>query len=834
MEKGKMGLLLVLCFLVLTGSAFAQTDLGVTDVSLKEKGNGVEISATIKNESNQDANSYSVKFFADNQLIDTKSSGKLKKNKTKKITANWNTSNLSGGDYSIKVEVVNVSPTDANTSNNIYNTTYQLEGNSPDLKANNVSFKTKGNNEYLVEITADVKNIGSGDATSYIVKFYANGQLLKSTNQDQLKSDRSNKVTTEWDTSNLPGGNYTIKVEVTNVDPDEEDTSNNSTSANYTIEEKKPDLFITDLSFKTKGNNPNEIEVTADIKNAGNEDALSYVVKFYVDGDFFSTENGAQLKTNKTKKLSTTWDVSDLPGGNYIIKAEVLDVSPQEDNTSNNSYSADYPIESKEPDLTVTDLTYKTKGNKIDEVEVTAEVKNIGEWDGDSFSVEFYANDNLFSTEDFGKIKKNQTKKIGTDWDISELEPDEYKVTAKVIDVKPTEFELSNNSFSTTYTVESQVPDLTLSEISFKEHGQGGSVRMEFSAQNTGEGDAESYLVSLFYLAVNTNAPADSGSAGDSSAVEPDSLIDVVSSDTVLIDIYEGKKLKAGKDKKIEINWDYLGLSSGEYLIIAEANNVVPEESDTTNNVVTANYEIPCPDLYVYDVKFSPGEGIAKIDHHTNISVKIKNSGKIKANSCKVGVYYDLTPGNEGGDPNLSEPIGGELIEVSGINPNDHSVSPVHIQWKPDGLLPDVVYPVYVIITDCDPEECDTTNNMFVTSYYFQASSGDSTDEDSTFSLVSPGMNAVLIDTAVTFMWEALICDSSKKDTMDVFYTLYIDTDSLFSNPVVVENVSETFYTYGPLEDKTTYYWKVGANNCRGKWLWSNKDKCPPSLFDKG
>ena len=684
MKKGKMSLLLVLCLFVLTGSAFAQTDLGVTNVTVKEKGNGVEIAATIKNESNQDANSYSVKFFADNQLIDTKNAGKLKKNKSKKVTANWNTSNLASGDYSIKVEVVNVSPTDGNNSNNTYNTTYHLEGNSPDLKINNISFKTKGNKNNLVEITTDVKNIGSGDATSYTVKFYANGQLIKSADEGQLKSDRNSKVTTEWDTSNLPGGSYTIKAEVTNVSPEEEDTNNNSYSTSYSVEEKKPDLTITNLSFKTKGNNPNEIEVTADIKNDGNEDAQSYVVKFYADGDLFSTENSAQLKKNKTKKVTTTWDVSELEGGNYTIKAEVAEVSPEEENTSNNSYLSDYSIESKEPDLTITDLTFKTKGNKTDEVEVTAEVKNIGEWDGDSFTVEFYANDKLFNSEDFGKIKKSQTKKAGTDWDISELEPGEYKVTAKVINVKPKESEVSNNSF-------------------------------------------------------------------------------------------------------------------------------------------TANYEIPCPDLYVYDVKFSPGEGIAKIDHHTNISVKIKNSGEIKANSCKVGVYYDLTPENEGDDPNLSEHIGGELIEVSGINPNDNSVSPVHIQWKPDGLLPDVVYPVYVIISEGDPEECDTTNNMYVTSYYFQESSSDSTDEENNFSLISPGMNAVLIDTSVTFMWEALICDSSKKDTMDVFYTFYIDTDSLFSNPVVVENISETFYTYGPFKDKTTYYWKVGATNCRGKWLWSNE-----------
>ena len=821
MKNGKMSLLLMLCLLVLTGSAFAQTDLSVTDVSLKEKGNGVEIAATIKNESTQDANSYSVQFFVDNQLIDTKNAGKLKKNKTKKITANWDTSNLSSGDYSIKVEVVNVSPSDDNVSNNTYNTNYQIEGNSPDLKIEEVSFKTKGNNESLVEVTAEVKNIGSGDASNFKVNFYADGQLIKSFDQGQLKADRSSKITAEWDTSNKPGGEYAIKVEITNVTPEEEDTANNSYNTSYAVEDKKPDLTITNLSFKTKGNNENEIEVTADIKNTGTEDAQSYTIKLFADDNLFSTENEGQIKKNQTKKITTTWDVSDLGGGNYTIKAEIVDVSPEEENTNNNSYSAEYSIESKKPDLTVINITFKTKGNNYDEVEVTAEIKNIGNWDGESFIVGFYANDVLFDSGDFGKIKKNQTKKVGADWEISDLEPGEYEITAQISDVKPTESDVSNNSFTTTYTVESHAPDLVLSEISFKEHGQGGSVSVDFSAQNIGEGDAESYLVSLYYLALNSNAISDSGQARDSSAVEPDSVIDIVSADTMLIETYEGKKLKAGKDKKIQINWNYLGLPSGEYKIIAEANNVVPDESDTTNNLVTTNFMIPCPDLYVYDVKFAPGEGIAKIDHHTTIHVKIKNSGPIKANSCKVGVYYDLTPADSSDDPNLSEPIGGELIEVSGIKPNDHSVTPLHVQWEPLNLLPDVVYPVYVIITDGDPEECDTTNNMYVTSYFFQESSNDSTENK--FSLISPGLNAVLPDTFVTFLWEALICDSSKKDTMDVFYNLYIDTDSLFSNPVIVENLSETFYTYGPLADQTTYYWKVVATNCRGKWLWSNE-----------
>ncbi len=286
--------------------------------------------------------------------------------------------------------------------------------------------------------------------------------------------------------------------------------------------------------------------------------------------------------------------------------------------------------------------------------------------------------------------------------------------------------------------------------------------------------------------------------------------------------------LKAGQVKKVgPVKWDYSTLSNGTYYITAIIKNVNPTESDSTNNSTGIEYTLPCADLYVYDVDFSPGEGIAKIGHPTNITVKIKNKGKRKANSCKIGIYYGLTPQDTSANPNLSEPIGGSLLSVGPINPDDHSITPVHVQWNSDGLEAGVVYPVYVVITDANPEECDTTNNTYITSYYFQADN-DSTVKDSSsvdslsFSLISPSINDTIADTIATFTWEALpVSDSTNSSCVN--YTLYIDVDSSFSNPVVIDSISTTEYTYSGLENGLTYYWKVLATDCNGNQVWSNE-----------
>jgi hypothetical protein len=76
------------------------------------------------------------------------------------------------------------------------------------------------------------------------------------------------------------------------------------------------------------------------------------------------------------------------------------------------------------------------------------------------------------------------------------------------------------------------------------------------------------------------------------------------------------------------------------------------------------------------------------------------------------------------------------------------------------------------------------------------------------------------IPMSTVFEWETSIDPESDV----VSYDLYIDTDSTFSEPLVISNIAETQYYYtGTLEDKTTYFWKVLAKDNLGASIWSQE-----------
>ena len=111
-------------------------------------------------------------------------------------------------------------------------------------------------------------------------------------------------------------------------------------------------------------------------------------------------------------------------------------------------------------------------------------------------------------------------------------------------------------------------------------------------------------------------------------------------------------------------------------------------------------------------------------------------------------------------------------------------------------------------------------------------------NDPNSFDLITPTEYSVEIDLTPIFYWENA-GDPDIGDTL-TFY-LYYDMDSLFIATVSVETDSNHYIPTEPLDDNSTYFWKVIAVDEAGfrasieseTWLfWTNTELEPPNPFD--
>jgi lysophospholipase L1-like esterase len=76
------------------------------------------------------------------------------------------------------------------------------------------------------------------------------------------------------------------------------------------------------------------------------------------------------------------------------------------------------------------------------------------------------------------------------------------------------------------------------------------------------------------------------------------------------------------------------------------------------------------------------------------------------------------------------------------------------------------------------------------------------------FSLLIPADRDTVQNLTPTLIWQATT-DPDPED--EITYTVYYDTDSLFTSPTTIMASGDTAVTTSPLRDSTTYYWKVEA-----------------------
>jgi type IX secretion system substrate protein len=89
------------------------------------------------------------------------------------------------------------------------------------------------------------------------------------------------------------------------------------------------------------------------------------------------------------------------------------------------------------------------------------------------------------------------------------------------------------------------------------------------------------------------------------------------------------------------------------------------------------------------------------------------------------------------------------------------------------------------------------------------------------FNLVSPISEIIINSNDIKFIWEKP-SETHINFPWEVRYDLYIDTDTSFTDPIIISGNHDTLYVKDSLESYKTYYWKVLAANVIEDTLWSS------------
>ena len=119
-----------------------------------------------------------------------------------------------------------------------------------------------------------------------------------------------------------------VKVEFSLNDMDADDQT--ITVSSFT---DLPDLFIEELIIPSSLSAGQEVSLTARVVNEGPGPAKKFSINFYSDEEIFQTvSSDERLNSNEAVNIQAKWFASE---GEHEIKAEIVDISPQDEDYSN-------------------------------------------------------------------------------------------------------------------------------------------------------------------------------------------------------------------------------------------------------------------------------------------------------------------------------------------------------------------------------------------------------------------------------------------------------------------------------------------------------------------
>ncbi|MFC1976932.1 CARDB domain-containing protein [Chloroflexota bacterium] len=188
-------------------------------------------------------------------------------------------------------------------------------------------------------------------------------------------------------------------------------------SLKHIAQAPKPDLIVQDISWPpTNPKTGDSITFTITIKNQGGAKAGYSTVKYYFDGNYYTSDSVSSLSAGSTTRETFTWAAKE---GLHSIKAvaDAYASVPESNDTNNEKVETITVAPPPEPDLIVQDISWSpTNPTAEDSITFTVTIKNQGEASAGYSTVKYYLDGNYYTSGSVSSLSVDSTAKGTFSW----------------------------------------------------------------------------------------------------------------------------------------------------------------------------------------------------------------------------------------------------------------------------------------------------------------------------------------------------------------------------------------------------------------------------------
>ncbi|MBS7620638.1 hypothetical protein KEJ32_00700, partial [Candidatus Bathyarchaeota archaeon] len=366
------------------------------------------------------------------------------------------------------------------------------------------------------------------------------------------------------------------------------------------------------------------VEITAYVRNNGNETESFYVSAFY-NQTLITKNYVSNLQPSAKTSIKFYWDTTGIQEGVYVITC-IADPVEGEIETQNNILKDGAVIVMPSlpiiiHDVAIVNVTIHPREAEIGQtIKILIQVKNLGQ-EPESFNLSLYYGGFNLATLQVSFLPPGETLNLPYFWDTSNVMEGNYTIKA-VIPQLIGEENIANNQFigGNVWIKAPQiapkkhdiaVTGLTLSKAqAYKDE----NVAITVQVQNFGDFN-ETFLLSVY-------------------------------ANKTMIGSYTVKDLKARSGKLFDFILETAKLDVGNYIIWAKAEYVAGETNVENNIFIGETLTILKPTItYIHDIAIinvQPSSDYAFIGQELKITIIVKNLGNATEN-FNLTVYYDAS-----------------------------------------------------------------------------------------------------------------------------------------------------------------------------------------------
>ena len=413
-----------------------QPDAVVTEITSTPEnpleGDAVTINVEIENQGNVDIDSASIKLIIKNgETLDDDTLNSISPDSSTTWTYEWEPEE---GDYTLEVEVYDVSPSESDTSSNKLEKSISVEAapaEGVDLTITEIWTDDQDpvDNEHI-NIYAKVKNQGTEASENFELRWYHNSSKFSSIQGEIVEVEEEITLETQWIADEGPN---TLSARLVGIQPDDQNDNNDERSFEIDVgpAPDEPDFAPANLEFVGDLEEGNDITINFDILNLGK---TSGSVDYEIVIEGATVNNGReQVPSESSKTISYIWNAEE---GISTVKIKLDNSDPEETTEENNEISRDIEVQEPREDFELKSISWNGNLYVDEETIITVTVANNGGKDGYAL-ISTYAEEKLLYQESIEVLSKEENtisfawtpNKVGSIKLITEIEDIEKSIS---------------------------------------------------------------------------------------------------------------------------------------------------------------------------------------------------------------------------------------------------------------------------------------------------------------------------------------------------------------------------------------------------------------------